>query len=263
MKRFPLLPRKANTSKNDYGHTLVVAGSRDMAGAVILTARAALISGSGLVTLAAPSAIRPMLFKLLPESQFLEMSFVSIERYIFKRNITTLAIGPGLSTKPLVASLVRKLIGRVRIPIVLDADGLNAFQGHAALLKRHRGPLVMTPHAGEFKRLFGDASAKEISKKYNAVLVMKGHRTEVFQPGSVYVNRSGNPGLAKGGSGDVLTGIIAAFISQGLPPYEAAKWAVYCHGLAGDKVAREKSQLSVTASDLIRALPAIYRQCSK
>ncbi len=273
MKNFPLLPRPDKTDKRNYGHTLIVAGSDDMAGAAVLTTRAALISGSGLVTLAVPKSIRPMLLKLLPEALFLEPTLESIEAYVARRGINILAIGPGLTTVPKIARRVRQWVSKIRVPIILDADGLNAFEGRWGLLKKHNGPLILTPHAGEFKRLFGFKMpsqekeriglAKKVCKPYHGVLVMKGHRTVVADAHSHYVNRTGNPGLAKGGAGDVLTGILAAFMAQGLEPFQAAKWAVYCHGLAGDEVAARKSQLSVLASDLIEALPGVYKSLSR
>jgi NAD(P)H-hydrate epimerase len=259
LKKFPLLPRKNKTDKRNYGHALILAGSESMPGAAVLAARAALISGAGLVTVAAPRALKAVFLKALPEAMLIEPSFAAIQQYIQKRNIPVLAIGPGLTVHPKVSALVRRLVAASTIPVVLDADGLNAFIGKAALLKKHRAPLVLTPHAGEYKRLFGSVVAKEAAKLYHGILVMKGHRTRVVDGKRDYVNKTGNPGLAKGGSGDVLTGIIAAFMAQGLEPFEAACWAVRCHGLAGDRVASRQSQLSVLASDLIRELPAVYK----
>ena len=181
-------------------------------------------------------------------------------------------MGPGLSVKPAPAALVRKIVREFSVPIVLDADGLNSFKGKAAELRKHAGPLVLTPHRKEFERLFREkypenlkareALAKKLSRFYHGVLVLKGHRTVVTDGRRVYVNRTGNPGMAKGGSGDVLAGVVAAFIAQGLGSFEAAVWAVYFHGRAGDRAVREKGELSLVASDIIEYFPKVFRWSS-
>ncbi len=278
--KFPLLPRGACCDKSRYGHTLVLAGSRRMTGAARLASEAALRSGSGLVTLASPKGVMRAL-RLPPEIMTLglpECAGGSLRRsalgavldYARRRRVNVLAIGPGLSTDPQTRSLVRKLIAVSRIPVVLDADGLNAFRGHADALKKARAALVLTPHEREFKRLFGQAAptqpapraalAKKLSKFYDVVLVLKGHRTLVVEGGRAYLNRTGNPGMAKGGTGDVLTGMIAAFIAQGLSAFKAAAWAVYFHGKAGDRAVKKTGQLGLTASDLIEALPRAFNK---
>ena len=273
-KKFPLLPRRKNTNKSDYGHTLVLAGSKNMMGAANLVSRAALYSGSGLVTLGVPEGLEKFTAQLPPEIMRLSLPATAagafVQKFIGKRKITCVALGPGLSTHERTATLVRKLVASLKIPVVLDAGGLNAFEGKAALLGRRKCPLVLTPHAGEFERLFkkrvpkGLSGRIELAKKlarfYDGVLVLKGHRTLVADKDSVYVNTTGNPGMAKGGTGDVLTGIIASFISQGLSPFLASVWAVYFHGLAGDLAAKEKGELSVTASDMIRLLPQAFKR---
>lgn len=279
-QKFPLLPRKKNTDKTSYGHTLVLAGSKSMTGAAVLTSRAALVSGSGLVTLGAPKSIFRRLSRFPLEAMRLELpetsevtlaygSYSKIIQFVQKRNISCVAIGPGLSQNTQTASLVRRGVGSLSVPVVLDADGLNSFQGRAEELKKHRGPLVLTPHAKEFERLFRQTLpagllerkklAKRVSKFYDVVLVLKGPDTLVVDHDRVYQNTTGNPGMAKGGTGDVLTGIIASFISQGLEPFEAARWAVYFHGLAGDRVVQMKSELGLLASDLIEVLPKVFR----
>ena len=268
---FPLLPRKKNTDKKNYGHTLVLAGSPSTRGAAILTAQGALVSGSGLVTLGTPKSLQSYFSKkALAETMFLGLpetknqtlslaAFDPIQQFIQKRRVTCIALGPGLSREPQTMVLVRKLVNRLSCPIVLDADGLNSFEKKTKELKAHAGSLVLTPHAGEFKRLFGKCEVtKKLSKLYDFVLVLKGHRTRVIERNNIYVNKTGNPGMAKGGSGDVLTGMIAAFISQGLAPFEAAKFGVYYHGLAGDLAEKEKGELSLSASDLIDYLPKIW-----
>ena len=278
--RFSLLPRKKDTDKRAYGHVLVVAGSRSYPGAAILTATAALRAGAGLVTLAGPQSMRPALFKRFPaeimpvflpetpQGSLSERAFTLIKKLVRERGINAVALGPGLTHEHSTSSLVRKLVAALDVAIVLDADGLNAFKGHAQALQKHRASLVLTPHAGEFERVFGRARppsprerallAKRLSKLYDGVLVLKGHRTLVAWRDKIFWNTTGNPGMAKGGSGDVLTGILAAFIAQGLDPFQASVWAVYFHGRAGDLAVRQTGELSLTASDLIDFLPKVF-----
>ncbi len=266
--RFPLLPRKKNTDKRSYGHALIVAGSEAYPGAAILTARAALASGAGLVTLASPASIRTALLKKFPPEVmpvfFKEPPVPKLRKLIRERRINALAIGPGLGRLPRTSRWVRALAQTSGVPVVLDADGLNAFCGRVSLLKRHRAPLVLTPHAGEFARLFGRAwpkapkkraeLAKRLSRSYDVVLVLKGPGTLVVYRDRMAWNKTGNPGMAKGGTGDALTGIIAAFIAQGMDPFKAAVWGVYFHGKAGGLAAKRTGVLSLTASDLIDSL---------
>jgi len=280
-RKFPLLPRKKNTSKHDYGHVLVLAGSKGLTGAAILASRAALVSGSGLVTLGIPRGLENFFARSLVEIMQLGLpetkegtlgraAYSKIRAFIKKRNINSLAIGPGLSHSTETSALVRRLVKNAFSPIVLDADGLNSFRRKANELRGHPSPLVLTPHEREFERLFGQplpkkpsariALAKKLSKFYDVVLVLKGHRTLVVEGHRVYVNTTGNPGMAKGGTGDVLTGIIASFIAQGLETFQAAVWAVYFHGKAGDFAARQKGELSLSAGDLTEALPKIFRR---
>jgi hydroxyethylthiazole kinase-like uncharacterized protein yjeF len=194
-----------------------------------------------------------------------------IARTLLKRRINVVALGPGLTHEPSTARLVRKLVAALNVTVVLDADGLNSFSGRKGCreaLKKHRAGLVLTPHRGEFERLFKKTVpaskkkmgelAKKLSKFYDVVLVLKGHKTLVTARDKQAWNSTGNPGMAKGGCGDVLTGIIAAFIAQGLDPFQAAVWAVYFHGKAGDLAVRERGELSLTASDLIDFLPKAF-----
>lgn len=278
-KKFPLLPRKKNTDKNRYGHSLIVAGSRGMMGAALLASRASLEAGCGLVTLASPEQPASTASRCIPEVMQLKLAsskqgsfrlsaYPAIMAFLTKRKITTLLVGPGLSQNLETARLVRKLITRVRVPTVLDADGINSFKGKAGELLRHTSPLTLTPHRKEFERLFSErwpesqitriALAKKLSKFYDVVLVLKGHRTLVVNGDKCFVNSTGNPGMAKGGSGDVLAGIINAFICQGLEPFFAACWAVHYHGKAGDLAVKERGELSLLASDIIRFLPKAF-----
>ena len=292
LSAFPLVPRKKNTDKGHYGHALLVAGSSGMSGAPQLAAAACLRSGAGLVTAAVPRSVVPVFAKkALAEAMCLSLAetkagvlspaaYPKIVSFIRQRRVNALAVGPGLSHEAGVSGLVRKLIQNVPVPAVLDADGLNAFsarggsafggKGWLDALKKHRGPLVLTPHRGEFERLFSEkwpeqknrraSLAKKLSRSYDVTLVLKGHRTLVARRDRVYENPTGNPGMAKGGAGDVLTGILAAFLAQGLDPFKAACWAVYFHGKAGDLAAKSRSELGVLASDIIECLPRVFRR---
>jgi NAD(P)H-hydrate epimerase len=279
-KRFPLLPRKKNTDKRHYGHVLVLAGSSGMKGAAFLTSRAALVSGAGLTTLGMTKVLKPFFLKSLPELMTLELpsapggalgvtAYPKVMDFIQRRKVSSVALGPGLSSGPWTADFVKRLVRNVTVPMVLDADGLNSLKGAAGFLRRRRGELVLTPHAREFERVFSStwpedrkaraALAKKISKIYDVVLVLKGHRTLVTDGRRVYENPTGNPGMAKAGTGDVLTGILASFIGQGLDVFRAAAWAVYCHGLAGDLAVSRKGELSLTASDILDFLPQSFK----
>ncbi|OGW90995.1 MAG: NAD(P)H-hydrate dehydratase [Omnitrophica bacterium RIFCSPHIGHO2_02_FULL_63_14] len=280
IKGFRLLPRKKSSDKSRYGHVLVLAGSRGLDGAAVLASRAALEAGAGLVTLGIPKGLQKKMRRVPPEIMLLPLpetrrgslhprAFATIRKFIQNKKVNAVALGPGLSTRASTAALVRRLVKTVRPPIVLDADGLNAFKGKAVELQAHAGPLVMTPHDREFTRLFEKvppraalirvALAKHLARHYASVLVMKGRRSVVSDGRRTYVNRTGNPGMAKGGTGDALTGMIAAFIAQGLGAFEAARWGVYFHGRAGDAAARKKGVLSLTAGDLIDFFPKVFR----
>lgn len=277
IKNFP--GRPAGASKSDFGHVLVIAGSAGYTGAPYLTSQAAALSGSGLVTLAVGRSIYPILASKLTEVMvrpFIETRDWSLglmaEKDIiaFSEKADVLAVGPGISRNKETASLVRDLVVKVDKPIVLDADGINAFTEHRELLKSAKPKLVLTPHAGEMARLLGsdvrevEENRKDVALKfageYNTVLVLKGHKTIVASPsGDTYLNESGNAGMATGGTGDVLTGMIASFIGQGIDHYTAAVLGAYFHGLAGDIVLKEKGALSLLATDILDKLPEVLR----
>ena len=278
-KKFPLLPRKKDTDKINYGHVFVLAGSQNLTGAAILASRAALESGSGLVTLGLPESLGNFMTKASPEIMRLTLpetregslnlnAYKKIREFINRRGIRSILIGPGLSAQKETVRLVRKLVANIRTPLILDADGLNSFKGRAVLLKGHGSPFILTPHQREFERLFSEKwpesvtdrvdLAKKLSKFYDVVLVLKGHRSLVVQGDKVYMNTTGNPGMAKGGTGDVLSGMIAAFVAQKLNEFEAAAWAVYFHGLAGDIAVKDKGELGLRASHLIEYLPQAF-----
>ena len=279
-----LLPRRRpDTHKGDYGHVFVIAGSVGMTGAATLTSMGALLSGSGLVTLGIPKSLNPILevkltevmTKPLPETDdqtLSEGAFSKILKFTEKANCV--AIGPGLSRNFSTEKLVKELIVSLDKPMVLDADGINALEGGAPILSSAKAPIVITPHPGEMARLVSlsreaivkakEKVAKNFANKYNVVCVLKGHRTVVADPkGKVYVNLTGNPGMASGGVGDVLTGMIASFIGQGIKPFDAARLGVFLHGLAGDLAAKEKGEVSLIASDILNKLPQAIKVISK
>lgn len=263
---------------------LVVGGSTGMAGAPVLAGYAALRSGSGLVTLAVPGAVYPIAARKAPpelmvqplphcSGTFRSSSIQALAPLLRKADV--LALGPGLSQRPEASAFARLLLRSVSLPVVLDADGINAFAGAARKqLARGDRALVITPHPGEMARLLGittaavqrdrSAVAAKAAKELNAVVVLKGHRTVVASPlGKRYGNTTGNPGMATAGAGDVLTGVIAALIGQGLPAFEAARAGVYLHGLAGDLAVRKVGQVSLTAGDVLSYLPAAFRRASR
>lgn len=274
------LKRKLNTYKTDYGHIFVLAGSRGLSGAGVLCANAAMRSGSGLVTLGIPESLYPIvakrvylevMVKPLPETRQKTLSLSEYQKIVDSaQKANVLAIGPGLSRNPSTQRLVRKIVSRLNKPLVIDADGLNALAGYLDILPRNA---ILTPHPGEFSRLIGkpiayiqknrEKLAKSFASHYNIVLVLKGYRTIVAAADKkIYVNPTGNPGMATAGSGDVLTGIIAALLGQGLSAFDAAKTGVYLHGLAGDLAAKEKTQAGMIASDIIDKIPeAINKIC--
>jgi len=280
------LCRKKNAHKGDFGHVLVVAGSAAYSGAAALCSEAALRSGAGLVTLAIPKGINSGIIKIkpkevitlpLPETKEATLSPRALKVLCgHGRKYSVVAIGPGLSRNKSTQAFIRRLIILCKKPLIIDADGLNALSSRLKLLKKaavNNKGIVLTPHPGEMSRLTGKAItdieknrqkyAAEFAKKYAVALVLKGHETVVADhKGRLYVNKTGNAGMAKGGSGDVLTGIIAAFIAQGLDTFNAAKYAVYLHGLAGDLAAEEKTQISLIASDIIAKIPKAIKACS-
>ncbi len=280
-KNFPLLPRKKGSDKSCFGHALILAGSRGLTGAMILASRAALESGSGLVTLGLAESLLPIAAKSIPEVMQLPLketkeasprfsAYSAIKNFIDKRRANGLLIGPGLSQNTETQKLVRKLVRSISVTTILDADGINSFKRKRKEILSHKGKLVITPHKKEFERLFSEKwpenkdqrikLAKKLSKFYDVVLVMKGRGTLVVHHDRCYVNSTGNPGMAKGGSGDVLAGIITAFVCQRLEPFEAACWAVYFHGKAADLAVKERGELSLIASDIIRFLPKAFKK---
>ena len=277
------LVRDPVANKGTYGHALIVAGSLGKSGAAILAARSALRSGAGLVTVATPQDVLPIVAGGLPEMMTAPLgsteagtaSLSNLDYGKFAEILkgkSVLAIGPGLSMHHETQQFIRQVVGQTELPIILDADGLNAFAGMADTLnERHAAAMVLTPHPGEMARLLGITvkevqarrldMALEAAGRWRAHVILKGFHTILATPsGNAYVNTTGNPGMATGGTGDALTGILAGLTAQ----FGVEDWArvlsfgVYLHGLAGDIAAKRVGEAPLIASDLIDAIPEAY-----
>ncbi|SHK68180.1 bifunctional ADP-dependent NAD(P)H-hydrate dehydratase/NAD(P)H-hydrate epimerase [Desulforamulus aeronauticus] len=273
-------PRLTTGHKGTYGHVLVVAGSRGMVGAARMTAKGALRSGAGLVTLALPGNCQPMVAAALDEAMTIglpetaegTLAGSALEEILQAcKRADVLAIGPGLTTQPETVELVKTLLPALDIPVVIDADALNALQGATDILSCLTVPAVITPHPGEMARLL-DRPLTEVqndrlnvvckaAKEWQVVTILKGARTVIAVPGGkLYINPTGNPGMASGGSGDVLTGVVAGLMAQGLTPEQSAAAATFLHGLAGDLAAERLGQRSALAGDLLTHLPTAIQE---
>ena len=274
-----ILSRRARDAhKGDFGRVYILAGSVGYTGAPVLAAQAAVRSGAGLVTVGVPAPVWPVAAaKLdeamphpLPAGKEGQLSLDAGEAAFARLSACGVClIGPGLGRGNSVSAVVRHLLPEIRIPVVLDADGINALEGHIDVLDGRKGlHTVLTPHDGEFARLGGDLSggdrlgaARAFAMEHGCCLVLKGHCTiTAFPDGSAYLNTTGNPGMAKGGSGDVLAGLILSLLGQGLPARQAVPMAVWLHGAAGDLCAGEIGEYGMTPSDLIAALPRVIQQ---
>ena len=262
-----LRPRNPFSDKNDYGRLLIVAGSLGMTGAAILTARAALRTGVGLVSVHAPGCCYIPLQTAVPEAIVDQDKDSCHTSEIIADKRYTVALGPGISTHPLTATAIESFLRQATSPVVLDADALNCIAEHRSLLNIIPQGSIITPHQREFDRLFGDfyndeerfGRALEMAKFLKIVIVLKGHYSFVFRPdGKVFINNTGNPGMATAGSGDVLTGIIAALLAQRYRSDMAASLGVFIHGLAGNIAAQRFGEWSMTAGDIVDCVaPAI------
>lgn len=274
-----LLPRRPpDAHKGTCGTVLVLAGSIGMTGAAALTAQAAMRAGAGLVYLAIPeslndimeSKLTEVITRPLPETRTRTLSvagFDKIRNLLAKADVV--ALGPGLSLHPETAELVALVLSQVTMPAVIDADALNASAAKPETLYDIKAPLILTPHYGEMARLLRRdmslvksdpmAAAQEAAQKFCQTVVLKGAPTVISQTkGPLWINTTGNPGMATAGSGDVLTGLLAGLLAQGLKTPEAAKLGVYLHGLAGDLAAEEKTQYSMLAGDILENLPRAF-----
>lgn len=250
-----------------------------MAGAIALSGLAALRGGAGLVQLVVPASCQVTVASFepsymvagMPEDRAGRFSAASIRPVLeFARSATSIGMGPGLGRSAAVRRLVKEIYQAATQPVVGDADALHALANQPGLLDRAAGPRLLTPHPGEFRTLLGipkngsreedEARAVEFAKGHRLVLVLKGHRTLITDGERQVHNTTGNPGMATGGSGDVLTGVICAFLGQGLSPFDAARLGVHIHGRAGDLASRRLGQVSLIASDLVRFLPRALQE---
>ncbi len=268
--------RDRQAHKGHFGHCLIIAGSTGKTGAAALAANSAVRSGSGLITLAAPATIHAVLEMKTTEAMTVPLpdsgkghltnsAFPVIEKLLTGKD--AVAIGPGIDRHPETFALVRKLVETVALPLVIDADGLNALAEDISVLKRKKSKrIILTPHPGEMARLLGSsipeletsriAIAQEFASSHGVFLVLKGARTIIASPsGDVAINGSGNPGMASGGMGDVLTGIIVSLLGQGYAAWDAGRLGVFLHGYAADMVAEEKGEIGINASDVLEMLP--------
>ncbi|MBK94944.1 MAG: NAD(P)H-hydrate dehydratase [Planctomycetaceae bacterium] len=280
MSEMPVLePRSEESHKGDYGRLLCVGGSRNMSGAISLTASAALRSGAGLVSVATAKSAQAIVASHNPCVMTIGLSEQSDgviqvtdaelnEAVDGLARFDVLAIGPGLDRSASLACLLKELYQVYDGAMVIDADGINNLDS----LESTAGPRVLTPHPGEFKRLLETLSlsvpeqrqdleklASELAKRYQITILLKGSETLVTNGTESFYNATGNPGMATAGSGDVLTGVIAALLAQQFVPLDAALMGAYLHGLAGDLAVGEVGEISLVATDLIEYLPAAFQ----
>lgn len=276
-----LAPRNRDANKGSYGHVLVIGGSLGKAGAAAMAGFSALRTGAGLSTVATAKSVLPtvagfhpeLMTEPLKETSAGTIAFGNLQSNSMDQLVehkTVLAIGPGISREAETQDFVRALLKRYRTPMVLDADGLNAFEGRDRELSGNIGPIIITPHPGEMARLTGKSIAeiqanridvaRNFAREHQVIVVLKGHRTLTVSPsGEVWVNPTGNPGMATGGTGDVLTGMVAGLMAQHpKEPVLATALAVHLHGLAGDLAAEQLGENSLVATDLVRWLPEAF-----
>lgn len=272
-----LAPRDRDGHKGSYGRVLIVGGSRGMAGAVGLAGMAALRSGAGLVTVACPKEVIDVvsgyepsyLTAPLPCDPQGRFSQEAIPRLPLEK-MNVVGVGPGLGQSAALAALVAHVLDKATVPVVVDADALNVLVGRLAILKHREHPTVVTPHVGEFGRLVNkpiddvlankEEYAVRFAKEHNAVVILKGRHSIITDGSKIAINATGNPGMATGGSGDVLTGLVSALIGQGLNSFDAAHLGAHLHGLAGDLAADHLGEVSLIASDLVAFLAQAFKK---
>lgn len=273
-------PVPPDAHKGTFGRVFILAGSRGMTGAAALSALAASRSGAGLVTLGVPEGLNDILevkvtevmTKPLPETPEKSFSMQALtEALDFAGKCDAVALGPGISTVEETKEFIKRFLLDCPVPVVVDADGLNALAGKPEIIAKVPAPVVITPHLGEMARLLSTSAeliqenrvktAKNAAEQFKCTVLLKGARTLIAAPaGRLWINTSGNPGMATGGSGDVLTGMIAAFLARGMEPYEAAVAGAYIHGRAGDLAARVKGEVAMIAGDIIDFLPVAFKE---
>lgn len=259
--------RDKKSYKGDFGKVLVVAGSVGMAGAAMLCGKAAVKSGSGIVRFAVPEELFHILQLGVPEATCLVRDF---ENVVNIHDYEAITLGSGIGINKTNISVIKKVLNEYTGKLILDADGLNCVMRYSLYgnLKQSKADIILTPHLGEAARLLEvekireeerKDAAKEIQNAFNTIVVMKGANTFVVDDSKIYINNTGNPGMATGGSGDVLSGIIAGLAAQGYDAYDAAKIGVYVHGLAGDLCAEEIGEIGMTAMDICEKVPAAFK----
>jgi len=276
-----LAPREAESHKGSYGRVLILGGSRGMAGAPALAGMAALRSGAGLVTLGVPRSIQNTVAAFEPSYTTFGLGGIVDDHLLVEskagiieaaEKMTAVALGPGLGAAISTVQLVGELYQTLDVPMVVDADALNALARSPRRLENPGGVRILTPHPGEFQRLTGEVCGAETSGRAEqatalcqrdaggrTIVVLKGHQTVVARSEHYAVNQTGNAGMATGGTGDCLTGIITSLHAQGLSPWQAARLGAHVHGLAGDLAAEQLGQVSLIASDLINYLPMAFQ----
>jgi hydroxyethylthiazole kinase-like uncharacterized protein yjeF len=259
-------PRAADSHKGTYGHSLLIAGSKGKMGAAVLSARACLRTGTGLLTVNVPQEERFILQTTIPEAMliFNEDKLAELDKY------AAIGIGPAIGLDAIATKLLSDVLHQYKKRILLDADALTILSQRSELWNQLEKGTILTPHVKEFDRLFEDCSSKtarinkaiEISIKYPWVIVLKDHETLIVENGEAVLSNTGNAGLAKGGSGDMLSGMITALLAQGYEPFIAAKIGVYLHGVAADIAVKEQSLESLLATDVIEKIGAAYKSLS-
>ena len=269
-----ILPdRDENAHKGNFGKILLLCGSRGFTGAAYLAAMGALRSGAGLIFLGVPESIyaieavklnEPVVFPLPDEAG--KLSEAAIPEILERLpKMDAVLIGPGLGQSEGTFKVVKAVLENAACPVVLDADGINVICGHKDILRGRTNPTILTPHDGEFARLGGiigddrSAAAVEMAGELGCILLLKGHRTVITDGETIYINHTGNPGMAVGGSGDVLAGIIVSLLGQGIDPLKAAACGAWLHGAAGDLCADEIGQYGMIPDDMVAALPRLLK----
>ena len=269
-----LLPERSLTAhKGNFGKLLLLCGSRGYTGAAALAAMGALRTGAGLVYLGVPESIyaieavkltEPIVFPL-PEQDGMLSGCACHEIKKKMQGKDAVLIGPGLGSSESTYMVVQTVLNSFTGPVVLDADGINVLTRNINILRSRTNPTIITPHLGEFRRIGGNVendraeSAAEFARRNNCIVVLKGHNTVITDGNICYVNPTGNPGMAVGGSGDVLAGIIVSLLGQGLSPIEAAACGVWLHGMAGDICADEIGQYGMLPTDILNVLPRLLK----
>ncbi|MCX7705159.1 MAG: NAD(P)H-hydrate dehydratase [bacterium] len=282
MEKFILPARKKDSHKGTYGHLFVIGGSPGLTGAVCLASMAALRTGCGLVTAGIPESLNDIfeikltevMTKPLSETGRRTISPLALENCLsFIEKVDGIVIGPGISTEAGTELFFKTLLPDIQKPVVIDADGLKLLAKNLDILHSNEKKIILTPHPGEMSYLTGlsipeiqanrKKIAAEFAKKFNLIVVLKGYKTVVTDGKKIYINATGNPGMATAGSGDVLSGIIGGLLVQGFSLWESATLGVYLHGLAGDMAAKEIGEYSLIAGDIIDFLPQAIKKIEK